>query len=316
MFAQRLVFGSLMIAAVIGTVVLDVWLSTPGGVGQAAGCLPMAGLPVTLLLTLLVVLGTFEMGRVCRAGGYLPATLWAAFVAAGLVLAPWVEMQARVGRANPLFDTTLRQLSPTVVWLAGGILGAALVMLARRTTERALGNIAVTVLMFAYLGLLGSFLIRIRCLSPGLEGALLAAYVVLTIKSGDIGAYLTGMAIGRHKLAPWVSPAKTVEGAAGAVLLAVVVALAGMAAWPELVGGVHGPLTTSQAIVFGIVMAVVGHLGDLVESAIKRDVRVKDSGYLVPAFGGLLDLLDSPLFAAPAAWAALTFWCGVDYNYP
>jgi phosphatidate cytidylyltransferase len=61
-------------------------------------------------------------------------------------------------------------------------------------------------------------------------------------------------------------------------------------------------------------MAVSGHLGDLVESAFKRDMHIKDSGRLVPAFGGLLDLIDSPLFAAPVAWLVLTFWAGFDYN--
>ncbi len=73
-------------------------------------------------------------------------------------------------------------------------------------------------------------------------------------------------------------------------------------------GALSPPLSIAQALVFGAVMAIVGQLGDLVESAIKRDVGAKDSGRVVPSFGGLLDLLDSPLLAAPVAWGLLTFW--------
>ncbi len=305
MLWQRLVFGSLMIAVVVGVVGFDAFASR----NPAA-----TGLPITILLAFLAILGTFEMGRLCRAGGHQPAVTWAAFVAAGLIFVPWMEMQSRLGQASPAFAAAMRQVSPTVVWITGGVLGACLLNLARRTTERAVGNIAVTVLIFLYLGLLGSFLVRIRCLLPSSAGAALAVYVVLTIKSSDIGAYFIGMAFGRHKLAPWLSPAKTIEGAAGAVLMATVVATLGMLAWSRYMPGTPAPLGLLQAAVFGGLTAVAAHLGDLVESAFKRDMKIKDSGHLVPAFGGLLDLLDSLLFAAPPAWLAMTILGRVDYN--
>src|SRR5205085_511790 len=137
---------------------------------------------------------------------------------------------------------------------------------------------------------------------------------------------------GRHKLVPWLSPGKTWEGAAGAVFGSVLMAELGMWVWrwnaaghggpalhvhPFGPGGpaVHGettlaaaPLTIAQAAVFGVLMAVFGHIGDLVESAIKRNVGTKDSAHVVPAFGGLLDILDSPLFAAPVALWFLAIW--------
>lgn len=309
MLWQRLLFGSLMILAVVGIVAVDATVSTRGGELSTPG--RWAALPVTLLVALLAILATFEMGRLCRAGGHAPATSWAAFVAAGLVVVPWVDMQVQLGHIGPLLSPAAHLVSPTVIWIAGGLLGACLAILTRRTTERALANIATTLLLFLYLGLLGSFLVRIRCMAPGASGALLLIYVILTIKAGDIGAYFTGRALGKHKLAPWLSPAKTVEGAIGAMVAAMAVAVAGTLAWPTSLGA---PFTVPQALVFGLFMAVTGHLGDLVESAFKRDMKIKDSGRLVPAFGGLLDLLDSPLFAAPIAWLALTLRAGIDYN--
>ncbi|HPZ98918.1 MAG TPA: phosphatidate cytidylyltransferase [Phycisphaerae bacterium] len=309
MLWQRLLFGTLMVAAVVGIVAVDACVSAPGTGEIVPGRL--AALPITLLALLLVVLAAFEMGRLCQAGGHQPATAWAAFVAAGLVLVPWIEMHEQLGRLGALFSPAVHQVSPTVIWLAGGALGTCLAILMRRTTDRALSNIAVTILLFVYLGLLGSFLVRIRCLAPGPAGALVLIYAVLTVKAGDIGAYFTGLLFGRHKLAPWLSPGKTVEGAAGAIVLAMAVAAGGVLVWPA---GLAVPFTPLQALGFGALMAVVGHLGDLVESAFKRDMKIKDSGRLVPAFGGLLDLLDSPLFAAPVAWLAMTLRAGIDYN--
>jgi phosphatidate cytidylyltransferase len=258
-----------------------------------------------------VILAVFEMGRLCRTGGHNPAVAWAAFVAAGLIFVPWIDMNERLGRIGPVVSPAMLQVSTAVIWISGGVLGALVAALARRTTERALSNMAVTILLFCYLGLLGSFLVRIRCLSPGPAGALLVIYVLLSVKAGDIGAYFTGRLIGRHKLAPWLSPGKTIEGAVGAVVLGIAVATAGAALWPA---PYRPPFTLPQAAVFGGVMAIAGHLGDLVESAFKRDMKIKDSARLVPAFGGLLDLIDSPLFAAPIAWLALTLRGGIDYN--
>ncbi|MHC4671911.1 MAG: phosphatidate cytidylyltransferase, partial [Planctomycetota bacterium] len=160
--------------------------------------------------------------------------------------------------------------------------------------------------------LLGSFAVRVRCLRPGPAGAGLLIFYILTVKFGDIGAYFCGKLFGKNKLAPWLSPGKTVEGFLGGLLFSAVISVGVMALWqmwPGVLGG--APLNIVQAIVFGAVMAVAGHLGDLVESAIKRDVGTKDSGSVIPSFGGLLDLLDSPLFAGPFAWLLLTFWGGL-----
>ena len=129
------------------------------------------------------------------------------------------------------------------------------------------------------------------------------------VKSGDMGAFFAGKLLGKRKLVPWLSPGKTVEGALGALVLAAGVSVGLMALWSRVEQTLGPrPVNVAQALVFGIVMAIVGHLGDLTESLIKRDVGSKDSAQVVPAFGGLLDLVDSPLFAAPVAWWLLTLW--------
>jgi phosphatidate cytidylyltransferase len=237
------------------------------------------------------------MSHLCQAGGFRPAAHWAAIVSAGLVFIPWLEMQ----RANA---PVAIPIPLALWWLTGGLLGTCLALLARKTTERALSNMALTMFLILYLGLLGSFAVRIRCISPGPAGAALVVYFILTVKSSDIGAFFTGRAIGRHKLIPWLSPGKTIEGAVGAVIFAALVAAGGMLLWQRFPGLGAPPLSITQALLFGAVMAITGHFGDLIESAFKRDMGLKDSGQVVPAFGGLLDILDSPLFTAPIAW----FW--------
>ncbi|NLE60968.1 MAG: phosphatidate cytidylyltransferase [Planctomycetes bacterium] len=315
MLWQRITFGALMIALAVGVVWVDGWLSacglTPideGTLGVSTKTRLMCGLALTLVLALLIMLATFEMGRLCRQGGHNPAVGWAAFVSVLLMLAPWVESQQQLAAAVPAVRLT-GGMPLSLFLFTGGVLGAFLCILARKTTERAVANLAVTCLMMLYLGLLGSFAIRIRCLDPGPGGAALVIFFILTVKAGDIGAYFTGKACGRHKLALWVSPGKTIEGAVGALVLAAAVACAGIWLWEHKLANSLGPppLSLAQAVVFGLLMAVCGHLGDLVESLMKRDLGSKDSGQVVPAFGGLLDILDSPVFTAPIAWWLLTF---------
>lgn len=317
MLKQRLLYGALMILAIVAIVVLDGALSNRALARVAAADavepernrLVACGLPVTLLVVMLTVLATYEMAGLCRTAGYRPVTHWAATVGAGLAFLPWLErMQREFAPVNPVMAFVAVQMPIALWWIAGGLLGACLAALLRRTTERALTNMALTCFLILYLGLLGSFVVRIRLMELGAGGAALVVYYILTVKSSDIGAFFTGRTFGRHKLIPWLSPGKTIEGAFGAVLFSAGVAILGIVLWKQLPALGPAPLSLMQALFFGVVMAVGGHLGDLTESAFKRDVGTKDSGQVVPAFGGLLDILDSPLFTAPIAWWLLNIW--------
>ena len=128
------------------------------------------------------------------------------------------------------------------------------------------------------------------------EGGYCLLFFILATKCSDIGAYSLGSLIGRHKMIPKVSPTKTWEGFAGAILLSTAAAMVMAHYW----GAARlGGMTLAHAAALGLVLAVGGVLGDLVESVFKRDSGVKDSGAFFPGIGGILDLLDSLLFNAP-----------------
>ena len=128
------------------------------------------------------------------------------------------------------------------------------------------------------------------------EGGYCLLFFILATKCSDIGAYSLGSLIGRHKMIPKVSPTKTWEGFAGAILLSTAAAMVMAHYW----GAARlGGMTLAHAAALGLVLAVGAVLGDLVESVFKRDSGVKDSGAFFPGIGGILDLLDSLLFNAP-----------------
>ncbi len=133
---------------------------------------------------------------------------------------------------------------------------------------------------------------------PAAAGMAWVLAVVLSTWAGDSAAYLAGRAFGQHKLAPAVSPGKTIEGALGGLLAAMMVSAA--------VFGLSGALPAWAGALVGAGIGVCGQLGDLSESFLKRQAGVKDSGDLIPGHGGMLDRVDALLFAFPAA--LLMFW--------
>jgi phosphatidate cytidylyltransferase len=185
-----------------------------------------------------------------------------------------------------------------VAWLLAGFLttfalGFVLHALAstRAPTTAALGS---TVLGSAWIGLGLGFVLLLRQMQT--EGRLIAFTVVLTVFAADTVAYLIGRVAGRHRLAPRLSPKKTWEGLVGGVLAGVFVSFI------ALYDTRHHYLSVWQAIVLGLVVVAAAVLGDLFESALKRDLEVKDTGRLLGGHGGILDRVDALLFAAPAAY--------------
>lgn len=158
----------------------------------------------------------------------------------------------------------------------------------RRDNTGVIVGISTTIFGILYVSWFFSFLIKIRNLSSGV-GLLIA--ILLITKLGDIGAYLLGTRFGKTPLMPRISPKKSVEGSIGGLLFSVCAALASK---PFL----H--LNYPQLIFVGIFLNILGQLGDLSESLMKRDCGVKDSGNIFPGIGGVLDVIDSLLFTAPA----------------
>jgi phosphatidate cytidylyltransferase len=155
--------------------------------------------------------------------------------------------------------------------------------------------VGTTVLGVAWIALGLGLLLLVRDIPE--HGRLAIFAVLLAIFADDTFAYLVGRLLGRHKLAPAISPGKSWEGFVGGTIAAVAVVF--FATYDE------GYLRTWQALVLGAAIAVAAVLGDLFESAVKRDVGVKDSGSLLAGHGGVLDRIDSILFAGPAAYVVL-----------
>jgi phosphatidate cytidylyltransferase len=172
---------------------------------------------------------------------------------------------------------------------------------------RTMAKISGTVLAVAYVGLLGSFTIQLRWYEGRHQGLMAVVFLVATAKGADTGAYTLGRLAGRHKLWPQLSPKKTIEGALGGMAFGVGAALlvAAIARY-----WLHIPtFNWSLAAIYGLVIAAAAQLGDLMESMIKRDCERKDASQAVPGFGGVLDVLDSLMFAGPVAYA-LWLWFG------
>lgn len=170
-------------------------------------------------------------------------------------------------------------------------------------------SLGAEVLTVAYVGLLLCLTIQMRWMGPDQNGYLLLGSLIFATKMGDVGAYTLGRLFGKRKMSPYLSPGKTWMGAGGAVLGGIL----GAVLWLHVISGWFGFDWDQHRWMFpiflGATMGVVGLIGDLCESLIKRDAGVKDSAPLMPGFGGLLDLLDSILYAGPVA-LFLWQWAG------
>jgi phosphatidate cytidylyltransferase len=184
-------------------------------------------------------------------------------------------------------------------WVLGGILAtlpaALLVFFVSSARQSAVAGFAVTVLGVAWVGGGLAHLMLLRELPD--DGRLLLFTTLLTVFAADTAAYVVGRTLGRHRLAPAISPGKTWEGFVAGTLAALAVAF--FALYEQDV------VTTGESLVLGLSIALAAAFGDLFESAVKRDLGVKDSGRLLAGHGGMLDRLDSLLWAGPAALLTL-----------
>ena len=187
--------------------------------------------------------------------------------------------------------------------LSGLLLIASLYHGINHGTQETFGALGQSCFITIYLGVGCYFMGQIRGLGIG-EATTWGQikYVVMfttVVKSADIGAFFVGRSFGKHKWVPSISPGKTWEGFFGGVSLAMIVTFL-------FACGMH--IIWYKALVFGVAVGIIGPLGDLLESMLKRDAGSKDSAQLVPAFGGMMDLLDSPIIAAPVAYCLLHYW--------
>jgi len=259
--------------------------------------LPDAGIP--FVLAALAALMTLEFYQLMTAGGVANFRVYGTLGAVALVFVTWC---AGVRGDRDPWDAV-------VLFLV--TIGIFLRQFPQKDNPHPLRTIGGTLFGILYVGLLWNFLTKLLLFGRPPDfaasiywpGRWLLLYAVFAAKFTDIGAYLVGCAIGRHKLIPRISPGKSWEGVFGGVLVGTLVGT--LYVWA--LRDVFAPLglTWLRALPLGLVLSVCAVVGDLTESLFKRAANVKDSGGVVPGMGGTLDVLDSILFTAPAVYLFL-----------
>ena len=259
------------------------------GVGLAAValiCFKLGPLTSMLLVFAVVMMAAVEVFDVLRRAGYKPATLLGLAATASALIATY-----NYGETGLLLVIALTIVS-TFLWFLFGVENA-----------RPTVNIAVTLLGFFWVGVLGSYAALLLAIPNRIGIAFLLGAVIATV-ANDVGGLVFGRQVGSRPLAPEISPNKPWEGIIGGGVASIVVSLLvlryvpGMFPWEGGKGG---------ALWLGLVVAVVAPLGDLCESMIKRDIGIKDMGTILPGHGGVLDRFDAMLFVLPATYYLMRF---------
>jgi len=247
--------------------------------GVAVLCFANGPLPTLVLASVILAVAAGETFGAVRSSGYRPSALLGLLAVPALIVGSYLKGPEAV---------------PVVIAIVIVVAGASRVVVVRETSP--VDDVAVTMLVVTWVGVLGSFagLLLNPTAYPLRHGvAFLGAAVALTV-AHDIGSFAVGSKLGRHRLAPRISPGKTVEGLIGGTLLTMGVAAG-------IVAQVH-PFGIANALAFGGVVVVFAPLGDLFESVVKRDLGLKDMGRLLPAHGGVFDRIDAMLFVLPATY--------------
>jgi len=218
----------------------------------------------------------------------------------------WVVIAAMLADGGRAALDGLMQVDSAFVILA--VMGGLVLQLRKPVDgQKTVTEVAVTTLGFVFVAVMFSFLARLLFV-PVLEsgvavpGAWLVIWLVAVTKFTDMGAYATGSLIGKHKMIPHISPGKTWEGIIGGVAFALIIGCGLVALMPVELAVLGG---WGSVITISLILAVLAVLGDLAESVLKRSIGVKDSGQTLPGIGGILDLIDSLCFTAPALYFLL-----------
>jgi phosphatidate cytidylyltransferase len=301
---NRILFGTIMIVAVVGLFLLDGWLeqqATSAAARRAIdepGARPLIALPLAVVVVALLLMAFLEVTRICASVKVMLLRVSSMIGTLTLGTLPfwwqWISSQP------PLAAHALLLMGLIILLVFAE-------QMLRCRTDQAIVQISATFLAILYLGIGAALILHIR-LAFGLGEMII---FLAAVKFTDIGAYFTGSAIGKHKLIPWLSPGKSWQGLAGG--LAVAAGMGALATWALslLNSPIWSPtgLAVWEGAVFGAVVGLAGQFADLCESLLKRSAEIKDSGALVPNFGGILDILDSPLLSAPMALVMLQ-WLG------
>jgi phosphatidate cytidylyltransferase len=299
MLASRLATSAAMIAALVGVLVFD---------QRFAPWFPLWFVTSAIVMAR----SSLEVVGLLRASGARASANTVVGGTLALVAANWLPHVMAV-QASPALEAmghdpaAAAQALAWPMWAFTAIVMAS--FLGRSAQFQAPGgavaSISGTVLTVAWVGVLGSFIIQMRWLDGPHDGLIPLALLIATAKGSDTGAYTIGRIFGRHKLWPQLSPKKTIEGAVGGVLFSILAAL--LVVWLCRLARIS-TFSWPAAVGYGLFVGLAAQLGDLMESMVKRDCARKDASAALPGFGGVLDVMDSLLFAGPVAygyWLAL-----------
>jgi len=247
------------------------------------------------VMLLLAVAGLLEFYGMAEKGGAVCFKGWG--VAGGILLMSGTFFGLTGDFRVPAKDW--ESLVPILL-----VLGLCVVQLFSKTSDRGMLSISLTLFGWLYVPWLLNFIQKIQFF-PGIDanGKYFVLYFIVVTKLSDTGAYVVGSLIGRHKMIPRISPGKTWEGFAGAIVIATGASLL----FAHLMDGRLAGISPIHATLLGVILSVTAVVGDLIESLFKREAGVKDSGKLFPGIGGILDLLDSLLFNAPLMYLYLRY---------
>lgn len=249
----------------------------------------------TVLMAVFGILAALEFYRMAAMAKLFPFTCFGLVWTAFFILGRNSELLSFL---TPYFTTGL--LMPLL--LTSAVVIPLIGLLGRRQKEGAFNSWVWTVAGILYVGWLLGHLVALRGLDDGRNWVF---FILFVTWASDTFAFFVGRKFGRHKLAPSISPGKTWEGAAGGVGAAVIMSILFFAPTPFRL-----PLASWQIIPLAVLVSIFGQLGDLVESLLKRNMGVKDSGSLMPGHGGVLDRIDSLVFASVVVYYVV-YYCSI-----
>lgn len=246
--------------------------------------LPPTGLYV--FMNVVIARAVWEFYAICEAKGLQAFKAWGVVGTVALISGSWFFYRRH--------DVLALSYDFDILILLIFALGVFLRQLPQKLNPRGIETMAVTLFGLIYVAWLSNFVTRVNFATG--NGRFWVMYLVVVTKFTDIGAYLIGTTLGRHKMIPRISPKKTWEGTAGGIAFAIGGAWLCFRFLPQLVAD---GLTPVHTVVLGLLVGVAAVIGDLAESLIKREAGVKDSSTILPGHGGCLDMIDSLLFTAP-----------------
>ena len=289
MLKYRLTFGPLLIVLIGVLAWLDQWIDGLSAPSSFPNPTFPPGMVVFPVFGLLSAMGAREVARIFRAKGVEIGTGIAMFAALLGLLAVGFTPEDAMGTSGFAAGIT----SVVVAFVIG-----MLYAIRARQVDGAIAIGSGVLLIHVYMGLMLGLFVLIR----REHSVWVMIWILATVKSCDIGAFFTGVTIGKHKMIPWLSPKKTWEGLAGGMITSGLVGVGG--AWLLHRSGIDAPSLLVSGVM-GVVIGGLGQCGDLAASLLKRDGGVKDSGSSLPGFGGVLDIIDSPILVAPVAYWVL-----------